>query len=185
MTLSLGKTTFTVALPAASAWHSRHQHSRVSIGSASMLSRTAPHRQAPEWDECSIHPATIDRDPAMTSGRLRATSSPNGGEGNNAGNDEPGSGRGARLMDMAIAHWRAELILQAAEMSLADKFTGDEPRTADGPRGRIRHAATAIYRYLRSLTGLGLLASAGADSFRLTDLGAALKTGAPGAARSA
>ena len=35
-----------------------------------------------------------------------------------------------RLMDMAIDHWRAELILQAAEMSLADKFSGDEPRAA-------------------------------------------------------
>jgi hypothetical protein len=42
-----------------------------------------------------------------------------------------------------------------------------------------------LYRYLRSLTGLGLLASAGGDSFTLTDLGGALKTGAPGAARSA
>ena len=33
----------------------------------------------------------------------------------------------SRLMEMAIAHWGAELLLQAAEMSLADKFTGDAP----------------------------------------------------------
>ena len=36
----------------------------------------------------------------------------------------------SRLMEIAIAHWQAELLLQAAEMSLADKFSGDEPRSA-------------------------------------------------------
>src|SRR5688500_4329628 len=90
-----------------------------------------------------------------------------------------------QLMDMAIAHWRAELILQAAEMSLADKFSGNEPRAAKDLAGEYGMRHRELYRYLRALTGLGLLASAGPDSFRLTDLGAALKTGAPGAARSA
>ena len=90
-----------------------------------------------------------------------------------------------RLMDLAIGHWAAELILQAAEMSLADKFTGDAPRTAKDLAGEYGMRHRELYRYLRSLTGLGLLASVGEDSFRLTDLGAALKTGAPGAARSA
>jgi hypothetical protein len=89
------------------------------------------------------------------------------------------------LMDMAISHWRAELILQAAEMSLADKFSGDEPRTAAELAAEYGMRHREFYRYLRSLTGLGLLTFAGPDSFRLTDLGAALKTGAPGAARSA
>ena len=36
----------------------------------------------------------------------------------------------SRLMEMTIAHWAGELLLQAAEMSLADKFTGDESRNA-------------------------------------------------------
>ncbi len=90
-----------------------------------------------------------------------------------------------QLMDMAISHWRAELILQAAEMSLADKFSGDAARTAADLAAEYGMRNREFYRYLRSLTGLGLLASAGSDSFRLTDLGAALKTGAPGAARSA
>jgi len=90
-----------------------------------------------------------------------------------------------RLMDMAIAHWGAELILQAAEMSLADKFSGDAPRTAKDLAADYGMRHRELYRYLRALTGLGLLSFAGPDSFRLTDLGAALKTGAPGAARSA
>ena len=38
----------------------------------------------------------------------------------------------SRLMEMTIAHWAGELLLQAAVMNLADKFDGDEPRTAKG-----------------------------------------------------
>jgi hypothetical protein len=90
-----------------------------------------------------------------------------------------------KLMDMAIAHWGAELILQAAEMSLADKFDGDAPRSAKDLAAEYGMRHRELYRYLRALTGLGLLSFAGPDSFRLTSLGAALRTGAPGAARSA
>ncbi len=91
----------------------------------------------------------------------------------------------SRLMDMAIAHWAGELLLQAAEMGLADKFDGDTPRSAAELAAGYGMLTRPMHRFLRSLTGLGLLASAGEGSFRLTDLGAALRTGAPGAARSA
>jgi hypothetical protein len=91
----------------------------------------------------------------------------------------------SRLMDMTIAHWAGELLLQAAEMSLADKFTGEEPRSAAELAAEYGMLARPMHRFLRSLTGIGLLASAGNGSFRLTDLGAALKDGAPGASRSA
>lgn len=90
-----------------------------------------------------------------------------------------------RLMEMSIAHWQGELMLQAAEMSLADKFTGSDPRSAADLASEYGMLERPLYRYLRALTGIGLLASAGKGSFRLTDLGAAMKTGAPGAARSA
>jgi hypothetical protein len=91
----------------------------------------------------------------------------------------------SRLMEMTIAHWAGELLLQAAEMSLADKFAGSEPRTAADLAAEYGMRHRELYRYLRALTGLGLLAFAGKDSFRLTDLGAALRTGSPGNARSA
>ncbi len=91
----------------------------------------------------------------------------------------------SRLMEMTIAHWAGELLLQAAEMSLADKFEGDEPRSAVDLAVEYGMLPRPMHRFLRALTGLGLVASAGEGSFRLTDLGAALKTGAPGAARSA
>ena len=91
----------------------------------------------------------------------------------------------ARLMEMAIAHWSAELMLQAAQMGLADKFAGNEPRSAAELAFEYGMRHRELYRFLRSLTGLGILASSGPDSFRLTDLGAALRTGSQGNARSA
>ena len=91
----------------------------------------------------------------------------------------------SRLMDMAIAHWAGELLLQAAEMGLADKFVGDAPRSAADIAAEYGMQPRPMRRYLRSLAGLGLFASAGGDSFRLTGLGAAMRTGAAGAARSA
>lgn len=90
-----------------------------------------------------------------------------------------------RLMEMTIGHWAGELLLQAAEMSLADKFNGEAPRSAADLAAEYGMRHRELYRYLRALTGLGLLSCAGGDRFRLTDLGAALKTGASGAARSA
>jgi hypothetical protein len=91
----------------------------------------------------------------------------------------------SRLMDMTIAHWAGGLLLQAAEMGLADKFTGNEPRSTKDIAAEYGMQDRPMRRYFRSLAGLGLFASAGGDRYRLTDLGAALRTGAPGAARSA
>ena len=91
----------------------------------------------------------------------------------------------SRLMEMTIAHWAGELLLQAAQMGLADKFTANEPRRAVDLADEYGMRHREFYRFLRALAGLGLLESAADGSFRLTDLGAALRSGAPGAARSA
>lgn len=90
-----------------------------------------------------------------------------------------------QLMDMVIAHWRAELLLVAAEIGLADKFDGDGPRSAEEVAREYGYRARPMHRFLRSLAGCGLFASDGHGRFRLTDLGKALKSGAEGNARSA
>ena len=41
------KQAFTVPLPAPRYWHSRHQHTRVTIGASELCQRTAPHRHLP------------------------------------------------------------------------------------------------------------------------------------------
>jgi hypothetical protein len=87
-------------------------------------------------------------------------------------------------MDMTVAHWAGELLLQAAEMGLADKF-GDRTCSADDLAREYEMRPRAFARFLRSLAGMGLVQSARSGEYRLTELGEALKTGAPGAARSA
>jgi hypothetical protein len=96
---------------------------------------------------------------------------------------EPAAAAG-RLMDMTVAHWAGELLLQAAEMSLADRF-GEDTRTAEDLAREYEMQPRAFARYLRSLAGMGLLESTGFGEYRLTGLGLALRTGAPGGARSA
>jgi hypothetical protein len=95
------------------------------------------------------------------------------------------SAAASRLMEMTIAHWAGELLLQAAQMQLMDKFEGDAPRSARDLASEYGILPGPLRRFMRSLTGLCLLSSAGDDSYRVTDLGAALKTGAQGNARSA
>ena len=97
---------------------------------------------------------------------------------------DPAAAAAARLMDMTVAHWAGELLLQAAEMRLADKFD-QKARSADALAREYEMHPRAFARFLRSLAGLGLLQSAGSGEYRLTELGEAMKTGAPGAARSA
>ena len=46
-TAPAGNTTLTVPLPAARNWQSRHQQTRVAMGSAATVYRTAPHRHPP------------------------------------------------------------------------------------------------------------------------------------------
>jgi hypothetical protein len=97
---------------------------------------------------------------------------------------DPTTTAAGRLMEMTVAHWGGELLLQAAEMGLADKF-GDTARKADDLAREYQMQPRAFARYLRSLAGMGLLQSTGPGEYRLTELGEAMKTGAPGAARSA
>jgi SAM-dependent methyltransferase len=88
-----------------------------------------------------------------------------------------------QLIEMAVAIWRARAIYAAAELGLADLL-------AEGPRGAEELAqatgmhAPSLYRLLRALAGCGVLTEIEPRKFATTPLGDALRTGAPGAARS-
>jgi len=101
------------------------------------------------------------------------------------------SGRGAeaglpahvQLIQMCAGAWVAAAVYAAAKLALADHL-------ADGPRSALdlapvtgTHAPT-LHRFMRTLAGFGILAEGDGQKFALTELGEALKTGAPGSARS-
>ena len=90
----------------------------------------------------------------------------------------------AQLVQMATAHWMSHILYAAAKLNLADHLA-QGPKPADELAALTKTHAPSLRRFMRTLAHLGLVAEQGRAQFALTPLGEALKTGAPGAARSA
>ena len=88
-----------------------------------------------------------------------------------------------QLIQMCAGAWVAAAVHAAAKIELADHLA-DGPRTATELAVRTGSHAPSLYRFLRTIASLGILTEAEGERFSLTPLGEALKTGAPGAARS-
>jgi O-methyltransferase domain/Dimerisation domain len=88
-----------------------------------------------------------------------------------------------QVIQMGTACWVSQLISTAASIGLADHL-------ADGPRSAVELAGTtgsnprALHRFMRTLASFGILTQGDGDKFSLTPLGEALKSDAPGSARS-
>jgi O-methyltransferase domain/Dimerisation domain len=88
-----------------------------------------------------------------------------------------------QLIRMATGCWISQLIATAANLSIADHLAGG-PKSAHEMAESVRCNPRAIYRFMRALTNIGILMRAEKQKFALTPLGQALKSNAPGAARS-
>jgi hypothetical protein len=84
---------------------------------------------------------------------------------------------------MAAASWVAATVYAAAKLGLADHLAGG-PKSAVEVAGTAGVHAPSLHRLMRTLAGLGILTERDRQQFALTPLGEALKTGAPGSARS-
>src|SRR5262245_49448341 len=89
----------------------------------------------------------------------------------------------AQIIQMGTAYWVSQFVLTAARMRLADHLAAG-PRSAADLASETGTQPRPLHRYLRTLASLGLLTQGGDDRFGLTPLGAALKSDAPGSARS-
>ena len=90
----------------------------------------------------------------------------------------------AQLVQMGTAHWMSHVLYVAAKLGIADHLAKGRTRVDDLASATKTHSVS-LGRFLRTLGHLGLVTEDGAGHFTLTSLGEALKTGAPGAARSA
>ena len=88
-----------------------------------------------------------------------------------------------QIIQMGIACWVSRLVYMAAELGLADRLA-DGPRSAADLAGPTGSNPRALHRLMRTLASFGLLSQRDDDTFALTTLGAALKSDAPGSARS-
>jgi hypothetical protein len=87
------------------------------------------------------------------------------------------------MIQMGTAFWMSRVVFVAAQLGLADHLA-DGPKTAAELAQPTHTHAKSLRRLMRTLASLGILSEDADHRFELTPLGAALKTGAPGAARS-
>ena len=89
----------------------------------------------------------------------------------------------AQLIQMGIAHWVSHIVYVAAKLGLADHLAKG-PKSAEELAGPTKTHGPSLYRLMRTLAQLGILAEDARHCFALTALGEALKTGAQGSARA-
>jgi hypothetical protein len=89
----------------------------------------------------------------------------------------------AQLIQMFAASWVSATLYTAASLGLADHLAAGPKSAAELAAVTGTHAPT-LHRLMRTLAGLGILSEQQEQRFALTTLGEALKTGAPGCARS-
>jgi DNA-binding IclR family transcriptional regulator len=88
-----------------------------------------------------------------------------------------------QLIQMGRAHVVSRTVYAAAKLGLADQLASG-PKSAAELAGPMHVHAPSLHRLMRTLASLGILTERTEQRFALTDLGEALKTGAPGSARS-
>jgi hypothetical protein len=88
-----------------------------------------------------------------------------------------------QLIQMGTGGAVANIVHIAAKLGLADKLA-DGPKTAVELAGSLALHAPSLHRLMRTMASLGLLTEGERLRFSLTKLGEALKTDAPGSARS-
>jgi hypothetical protein len=102
-------------------------------------------------------------------------------------NDEPVAPEGlpphVRLIQMGQAQIVSRTIYAAAKLGLADQLESG-PKSAAELASPMQVHPPSLHRLMRTLASLGILTEQTEQRFALTDLGEALKTGAPGSARS-
>jgi O-methyltransferase domain/Dimerisation domain len=89
----------------------------------------------------------------------------------------------AQLVQMAMAHWVSSTVYVAAKLNLADRLANG-PMSAEQLAGPTETDVSSLHRLMRTLASLGILNEDAEHRFRLTPVGEAMKTGAPGAARA-
>lgn len=89
----------------------------------------------------------------------------------------------AQLIQMAMGHWVSHIIYVAAKLNLADRLANGS-MNADQLSGPTETDSSSLYRLMRTLASLGILTEDPEHRFALTPLGQAMKSGAPGSARS-
>src|SRR5215472_2455471 len=87
------------------------------------------------------------------------------------------------LRRLILGHRMTQVIATAAQLGLADHLT-DTPKSAAELAPLVHAEVRALYRFLRALASIGVVAEGEDSRFALTPLGACLRTDAPSGMRA-
>jgi len=88
----------------------------------------------------------------------------------------------ARMLQMITGHWISQTVAALARLGIPD-VVADLQMTSSHIAAKCSTHADATYRLLRAATGLGLFVEVAPEVFRLTPLGATLRSNVPGSMR--
>src|SRR5215831_14067359 len=88
----------------------------------------------------------------------------------------------ARMLQMITGHWISQTVAALARLGIPDAVA-DLQMTSSHIAAKCSTHADATYRLLRAATGLGLFVEVAPEVFRLTPLGATLRSNVPGSMR--
>lgn len=89
---------------------------------------------------------------------------------------------GLNVMELLTGAWTAQTIYVAVKLGIPDELA-DGPLPADEVARRVVADPDAVYRLMRALASRGVLRHRTDDTFNLTSIGKALRTGTPGSVR--
>ena len=88
-----------------------------------------------------------------------------------------------QLIQMGVAIWQARAVYAAAELGIADVLASN-PKDIEDIAGETGTHAPSLYRLMRALESCGIVQETRPRTFATTQLGDALRDGAPGAANN-
>ena len=89
---------------------------------------------------------------------------------------------GVNVMEILTGAWTAQAVYVAVKLGIPDQLA-DGPLSADEVARRVSADPGAVYRLMRALASQGVLRHRSDDTFKLTGIGKALRTGTPGSVR--
>src|SRR5262245_62763465 len=89
----------------------------------------------------------------------------------------------AQLIQSGNSFWVSRMIYVAAEAALADRLAGGA-KSAEELAVATKSHPRSLFRLMRALAGVGVFTQSADGKFGLTELGQALRSEAPGSARS-
>jgi len=88
------------------------------------------------------------------------------------------------VIELIFGHWRSQILYAGAELGVFDRLAENRTTAASALAPQVGADPALLYRLLRALAAIGLLAEDDSRGFRLTEAGALLREDHPNSRRA-